>query len=74
MRRPSLRNPRSIWDVLAVLVAYAFLEYAVLQVTGSSIVRGELVVVGIAVLLWTVWASFRVLELHMAQSGDSRRR
>jgi hypothetical protein len=62
MRRPSVRNPRSIWDVLAVLTAYALLEYVVLQVTGSSIVRGEFVVVGIAVLLWTVWATLRVLD------------
>jgi hypothetical protein len=62
MRRPSVRNPRSIWDVLAVLAAYALLEYVVLQVTGSSIVRGEFVVVGIAVLLWTVWATLRVLD------------
>jgi hypothetical protein len=62
MRRPSVRNPRSIWDVLAVLAAYALLEYVVLQVTGSSIVRGEFVVVGIAVVLWTVWATLRVLD------------
>lgn len=62
MRRPSVRNPRSIWDVLAVLAAYLLLEYVVLQVTGDPIVRQELVVVGIAVFFWTVWAVFRVLD------------
>lgn len=62
MRRPSIREPRSIWDVLAVLAAYALLEYVVLRVTGSPAVRGELVVVGIAVLLWTIWATLRVLD------------
>lgn len=62
MRRPSLRNPRSIWDVLAVLAAYALFEYVVLRTTGSPAVRGELVVVGIAVFIWTVWAALRVLD------------
>lgn len=68
MRRPSLKNPRSIWDILAVLAAYALLEYVVLRVRGSPIVRGELVFVGIAVLVWAVWASLRVLE----ESGPER--
>lgn len=63
MRRPSLRQPRSIWDVLAVLAAYALLEYVALQLTGSLLVRQELVVIGIAVVLWTIWATFRVLAV-----------
>lgn len=62
MRRPSVRNPRSIWDVLAVLAAYLLLEYVVLQVTGTPAIRGELVVVGIAVFVWTVWAILRILD------------
>lgn len=61
MRRPSVKHPRSIWDVLAVLAAYALLEYVALQLTGSLLVRQELVVVGAVVVLWAVWATFRVL-------------
>lgn len=62
MRLPSLREPRSIWDVFAVLAAYVLLEYLVLQVTGSSIIRQELVVVAIVVVLWTMWAFLRILS------------
>ncbi|WP_336343832.1 hypothetical protein [Halalkalicoccus ordinarius] len=62
MRPPSLRDPRSIWDVLAVLFSYVLLEYLVLQVTGSSIIRQELVVIAIVVVLWTTWAFLRILS------------
>jgi hypothetical protein len=62
MRRPSLRNPRSIWDILAVLGVYAVLEYVVLQVTGDLLIRQELVFIGIAVVLWTIWASLQILK------------
>lgn len=65
VRLPSIRHPRSIWDVLAVLFAYFVLEYIVLHVTGSPIVRQGLVVVAIIVVLWTVWAILRILSLSM---------
>lgn len=64
MRRPSITEPRSIWDILAVLLAYVVLEYIVLQVTGALLVQRELVVVGIVVVLWTMWAFLRILSLH----------
>lgn len=63
MRRPSIRRPRSIWDILVVLATYALLEYVVLQLTGSLLVRQELVVIGIVVVLWAIWATFRVLTV-----------
>jgi len=62
VRLPSIRDPRSVWDLLAVLLAYVALEYAVLEVTGQRIVRQELVVVAIAVFAWTAWAVFRILS------------
>lgn len=62
MRPPSLRDPRSIWDVFAVLMAYVLLEHLVLRVTGSLIVRQELVVIAILVVLWTMWAFLRILS------------
>lgn len=68
MRLPSIRDPRSIWDVLSVLLAYVALEYAVLRVTGSPIVRQELVVVSIVVVCWTLWAALRILSEHASGS------
>lgn len=62
MRPPSIRDPRSIWDVFSVLAAYVLLEYLVLQVTGSLIVEQELVVIAIVVVLWTMWAVLHVLS------------
>ncbi|MDL5360513.1 hypothetical protein [Halalkalicoccus sp. NIPERK01] len=64
MRRPSITEPRSMWDILAVLLTYVALEYVVLQATGALLVEQELVVVGIAVVLWTMWAFLRILSLH----------
>jgi len=61
MRAPSLRNPRSFWDVFAVLCGYVLLEYITLQVTGSLLVEQELVVVAIAVFFWAAWAVYRIL-------------
>ncbi len=62
MRRPSIRDPRSIWDILAVLAVYILLEYTVLRITGDWVVRQELAVVGMIVVLWILWAAFRILE------------
>ena len=62
MRPPSIRDPRSIWDVFAVLVAYVLLEYVALQVTGSLLLRQELVVIAIIVVLWTMWAVLQILS------------
>ncbi|WP_122089300.1 hypothetical protein [Halalkalicoccus subterraneus] len=62
MRGPHIRNPKSLWDILAVLLAYVLLEYLVLQITGELLIRQELVVVGIAVIVWVIWASLRILD------------
>lgn len=62
MRSPSIRDPRSVWDLLAVALAYVALEYVVLQATGQRIIRQELVVVAIAVFAWMAWAVFRILS------------
>lgn len=64
MRRPRIRDPRSIWDILAVLGAYFLVEYLVLQITGDLIIRQELVVVGVIVALWVLWAALHILKKH----------
>jgi|AntRauTorcE11898_2_1112593.scaffolds.fasta_scaffold00213_20 hypothetical protein len=61
MRAPSLRNPRSFWDIFAVLCGYVLLEFIVLQLTGSLLVKQELVVIAIAVFVWAAWAVYHVL-------------
>ncbi|WP_157078498.1 hypothetical protein [Halalkalicoccus paucihalophilus] len=62
MRRPRIRDPISMWDILAALIAYLLVEYIVLQITGDLIVRQELVVIGIVVVLWVLWAALHVLK------------
>lgn len=62
VRLPSIRAPRSVWDLLAVALAYVALEYVVLRVTGQRIVRQELVVVAVAVFVWMGWAIYRILS------------
>lgn len=64
MRRPRIRDPRSIWDILAVVFAYFLLEYFVLQITGDLIIRQELVVIGVIVTLWVLWAALHILKKH----------
>lgn len=73
MRRPSIRNPRSLWDILAVFAVYLLLEYIVLQITGSYIIRQELVIIAIIVVLWTVWAVLRILSLADEQKRTNNR-
>ncbi|KYH24838.1 hypothetical protein HAPAU_32150 [Halalkalicoccus paucihalophilus] len=51
-----------MWDILAALIAYLLVEYIVLQITGDLIVRQELVVIGIVVVLWVLWAALHVLK------------
>lgn len=62
MRGPHISDPRSLWDILAVLLAYVLLEYLMLQLTGELLIRQELVVVGTIVIVWVIWASLRVLD------------
>ena len=62
MRWPSIRNPRSIWDIFAVLIAYLLVEYIVLRITGSFIVQQELVIIAILVAIWALWAILRILS------------
>lgn len=62
MRLPSVRNPRSIWDIFAVLVGYIIFEYIVLQITGSFVVQQELIIVAIVLAFWTMWAILQILS------------
>ena len=68
MRAPSIRNPRSFWDVFAVLCLYVLIEYIVLQLTGSFLIEQELVVIAIAVFFWAAWAIYRIF----ARASSSR--
>lgn len=62
VRPPSIRDPRSIWDVLSVVGAYILLELIALWISGSVLVRTELVVLAAAVFLWMAWAILRILD------------
>lgn len=62
MRLPSIRDPRSIWDIFAVLSVYLILEYIVLRITGLFIVQQELVIIAILLVFWTMWAILRILS------------
>lgn len=62
MGRPRIRDPRSVWDILAVLGAYLLLEYFILQITENMIIRQGIVVIGTVVVLWVLWAAFHILE------------
>lgn len=73
VRSPSIRYPRSLWDILAVVFAYFALEYIVLQLTELPIVRQGLIVVAIIVILWTVWAVSRILSLSMYSNRPKTR-
>jgi hypothetical protein len=61
MRAPSLRNPRSFWDIFTVLCGYVLVEYVVLQLTGSFLIEQELVVVATVVFIWASWAVYHIL-------------
>ena len=69
MRRPSVRNPRSIWDIFAVVGVYIVLEYLVLQTTGSFIVLQELIIIAIPFVLWMMWAILRILSISSRSDG-----
>lgn len=67
MRKPSIRNPRSIWDVFFVGGVFLLSGYVLLQLVADFTVRRELVVVAIIVALWMVWAVLHVIK----ESGNS---
>lgn len=72
MRRPSIRNPRSIWDIFAVLGVYILLEYLILQTTGSFIVLQQLIIIAIPLVIWTMWAIFRILSISSGSDSGGR--
>ncbi|MFC6906586.1 hypothetical protein [Halalkalicoccus tibetensis] len=45
-----------------MIALYGALEYFTLQITGDLLIRQELVVVGVVVWVWVIWAAFRVLD------------
>ena len=67
MRPPSLRNPRSLWDVLTISLAVILPMKLVLLWLDSPIIRIEVIVVWAIVLAWDLWAIRRILD-HSA--GD----
>ena len=61
MRPPSLRNPRSLWDVLTISLAVILPMKLVLLWLDSPIIRIEVIVVWAIVLAWDLWAIRRIL-------------
>lgn len=61
-RVPRLRDPHSFYDLLVVnlcLIGLIALEFAI---THAVLVRLEVLTITVAVLVWDIWAIFRLLE------------
>ncbi|WP_265339086.1 hypothetical protein [Halosolutus amylolyticus] len=62
VRLPSVRDPRTFFDVFGVVVISIGLMAAILTVWHGTIVRIEMVAFGLLVLVWVLWAVDRILE------------
>ena len=62
MRPPSLRNPRSLWDVLTISLAVILPMKLVLLWLDSPIIRIEVIIIWAIVLTWDLWAIRRILN------------
>ena len=69
-RLPSVRNPRSFYDIFAVIAIATTLAALVLTVWHGTIVRIEMAAFTGLVFLWGAWAVYNTL----ARSVDRKRR
>ncbi|WP_254530766.1 hypothetical protein [Natrinema gelatinilyticum] len=61
-RFPSIRHPRSFYDVFGVVATAVAVMAVVLAVRYGSVVRLEMVLLMTIVFFWVVWAIERILE------------
>ncbi len=72
-RAPSIRNPRSFYDVFGVAISAIAVMAAVLYVWHGSIVRLEMVTFVAVVFFWVGWAIDKILERSAQRTGRDRR-
>lgn len=72
-RLPSVRHPRSFYDVFSVVAAAVAIMALVLTVRYGSIVRLEMLVFVVVVFLWAGWAIERILAESEARSKRRRK-
>lgn len=73
-RFPSVRHPRSFYDVFGVAAIGVAVMAVVLSVWHGTFVRGEMVVFIAIVFLWAVWAVDKILEDAVEESRREQRR
>lgn len=72
VRLPSIRHPRSFYDVFSVVIGAVVIMAIILTVRYGAIVRLEMLIFITIVFVWAGWA----IELILAKSkeGSKRRR
>lgn len=70
LRPPSVRDPRSFYDVFVVTITGTVVMAIVLYFWHGSFVPVEMVAFIGVVFLWAGWAIYRMLESH---GGTTRR-
>ncbi len=71
VRLPSVRHPRSFYDVFSIIAAAVTIMAIILTIWYGTIVRLEMVVLIAIVFLWAFWAIERILS---ESKGRSKRR
>ncbi|WP_321576071.1 hypothetical protein [Halosolutus gelatinilyticus] len=62
VRAPSLRSPRTFYDVFGIVVVSITIMAAILRLWHGTVVRVEMLVFIVLVFLWVIWAMMRILE------------
>lgn len=68
VRLPSIRRPRSFYDVFSVVASAVAIMAIVLTVWYGTIVRLEMAVFMAIVFIWTFWAIERILAISKERS------
>lgn len=71
-RLPSLRQPRTFFDVFSIVVAGVLIVAAILSVWHGTIIRIEMAVFSGLLFLWAAWAIYRILEQYPAKTMRTR--
>ncbi|MBZ6493990.1 hypothetical protein [Natrinema longum] len=73
VRLPSVRHPRSFYDVFGVVAAAVTIMALVLAVRYGSVVRLEMAAFMTVVFLWAGWAIERILAESKDRARTQRR-
>lgn len=69
VRVPSLRSPRTFYDIFSIVVISITIMAVVLRIWHGTIVRFEMVAFLGVVFLWVFWAVMKVLERSTTGTG-----